>query len=54
MLVKNWKSLDPDNSDNRKLSKYDKFRGKLFNKYFQFKLEMEFNSLNEFKDAIRE
>ncbi|XP_058756990.1 uncharacterized protein LOC131630222 [Vicia villosa] len=47
-------SSDPDVSDNEKMPKYEKFRGELLNKDYEFKLGMEFNSLVEFKDAIRE
>ncbi|XP_058756954.1 uncharacterized protein LOC131630180 [Vicia villosa] len=50
-------SSDADESDmGEKPSKpkYDKFRSELLNKDFQFKLGMEFKSLSEFKDAIRE
>ena len=50
-------SSDPDESDKddkQPKSKYEKFRGELLNKDFQFKLGMEFKYLSEFKDAIRE
>lgn len=45
---------DPDDSGSEKLPKYEKFIGKLMNKYFQFILGMEFSSLCELKDVIRE
>lgn len=49
-------SYELNDSDNEKQTKpkYEKFIGKLLNKDFQFKLDMEFNSFSEFKDAIRE
>ncbi|XP_058761902.1 uncharacterized protein LOC131657970 [Vicia villosa] len=47
-------SSDPDESGDEKNPKYEKFRSELMNKDFKFKLGMEFNSLVEFKDAIRE
>lgn len=43
-------SSDPDNSDNERLPKYEKFRKELLNKDYEFKLGMKFNSLLEFKD----
>lgn len=47
-------SSDPDDSDNKKLPKYDKFIGEMMNKDFQLILGIKFNSLSEFKDVIRE
>lgn len=47
-------SLDPDDSVNERMSKYEKFRGDLLNKDYEFKLGMKFNSLVEFKDSIRD
>nr|XP_004489869.1 uncharacterized protein LOC101510316 [Cicer arietinum] len=46
---------DPDsNSNKEKRPKYDQFRVEELNKNYKFKLGLEFKSLVEFKDAIRE
>ncbi|XP_058733150.1 uncharacterized protein LOC131604746 [Vicia villosa] len=45
---------ESDIDDKPSKPKYEKFRSELLNKDFQFKLGMEFISLTEFKDAIRE
>lgn len=47
-------SSDPNDSGHEMHPKYEKFRSELMNKDFQFKLGMKFNSLGEFKYAIRE
>lgn len=44
-------SSDPYDSDNERIPKYEKFRGDLMNKDFEFKIGMQFNSLVEFNDA---
>lgn len=53
--IEELESSGLDGSDNEKQPKvkYEKFRGELLNKDFQFKLGMKFNSLSEFKDEIR-
>ncbi|CAI8591544.1 unnamed protein product [Vicia faba] len=45
---------ESDMDDKPSKPKYEKFRSELLNKDFQFKLGMEFISLSEFKDAIRD
>ncbi|CAI8615148.1 unnamed protein product [Vicia faba] len=45
---------ESDMDDKPSKPKYEKFRSKMLNKDFQFKLGMEFISLSEFKDAIRD
>jgi len=45
---------DPDASDGENGIKFEKFRKEKLNAQYEFKLGMEFNSLGEFKDAIRE
>jgi hypothetical protein len=47
-------SSDPDASDDEKGPKYVKYRKEQLGKSYEFKLGMEFNSLDDFKDAIRE
>lgn len=50
-------SSDPDEEGNEgriRRPKYEKFRPADLNKNYQFKVGLEFTSLNEFKDAIRE
>jgi hypothetical protein len=47
-------SSDPDDSDHEPWPRYEKFRKEQLNKDYEFRLGMEFNSLKEFKDAIRE
>lgn len=47
-------SSDPDASGDEKNPKYEKFRQDQLSKAYQFKLGMEFNSLQEFKDTMRE
>jgi hypothetical protein len=47
-------SSDPDASDSEKGIKYEKFIKEQLNKDYKFKLGMEFSSILEFKDAVRE
>lgn len=47
-------SSDPDASDGENGIRYEKFRPEQLNAQYEFKLGMEFNSLTQFKDAIRE
>ncbi|XP_058746238.1 uncharacterized protein LOC131619115 [Vicia villosa] len=47
-------SSDPDLSDEDKGHKFEKFKKEHFNKNFKFEWGMEFNSLDEFREAIRE
>ncbi|GAU20631.1 hypothetical protein TSUD_230450 [Trifolium subterraneum] len=47
-------SSDPDDSDQEKGPRNEKFRMEQLNKDFEFKRGMEFNSLHDFKEAIRE
>jgi hypothetical protein len=47
-------SSDPDASDGEHGIRFEKFRPEQLNADYQFKLGMEFNSLKQFKDAIRE
>jgi len=47
-------SSDPDNSDEEKGPRYEKFRMEQRNKTFKFKVGMEFKSLAEFKEALTE
>ncbi|XP_058747019.1 uncharacterized protein LOC131620008 [Vicia villosa] len=47
-------SSNPDMSDDDKLPKFEKFRKKHFNKNFKFQWGMEFNYLDDFREAIRE
>ncbi|XP_058748392.1 uncharacterized protein LOC131621369 [Vicia villosa] len=47
-------SSDPDLSDEDKVHKFEKFKKEHFNKNFKFEWGMEFNSLDEFREAIRE
>ncbi|XP_058751316.1 uncharacterized protein LOC131624382 [Vicia villosa] len=45
---------DPDLSDEDKVHKLENFKKEHFNKNFKFEWGMEFNSLDEFREAIRE
>ncbi|CAJ2652425.1 unnamed protein product [Trifolium pratense] len=45
-------SSDPDDSDNEKGPKYDLFRMEDLNKDYKFKKDLQFKSLEEFKEAI--
>ncbi|XP_058733420.1 uncharacterized protein LOC131605036 [Vicia villosa] len=47
-------SFDPDMSDDEKMPKFEKFRKEHFNKNYKFQWGMEFNSLDDFREAIRE
>jgi hypothetical protein len=47
-------SSDPDASDDEKGPKYEKYRKAHMSEHFKFKYGMEFNSLPEFREAIRE
>ncbi|XP_058783990.1 uncharacterized protein LOC131658743 [Vicia villosa] len=47
-------SSDPDESCDEDKPKYEKFRKEHLNKDFKFKWGMEFNTLVDFKEAIRE
>jgi hypothetical protein len=47
-------SSDPDVSDGEKAPKYDKFRMEELHKDYEFKVGLEFASLQEFKTAIRD
>ncbi|XP_058783089.1 uncharacterized protein LOC131657741 [Vicia villosa] len=47
-------SDDPDDSCDEDKPKYDKYKKEHLNKDFKFKWGMEFNSLNDFRGAIRE
>ena len=47
-------SSDPDASDDEKGLKYEKFTKDQLSKSYEFKLGFEFNSLEDFKDAIVE
>ncbi|XP_058751092.1 uncharacterized protein LOC131624128 [Vicia villosa] len=47
-------SSDPDLSDEDKGHKFEKLKKEHFNKNFKFEWGMEFNSLDEFREAIRE
>ncbi|XP_058766709.1 uncharacterized protein LOC131640313 [Vicia villosa] len=47
-------SSDPDMSDDGKMPKIEKFRKEHFNKNYKFQWGMEFNSLDDFIEAIRE
>jgi hypothetical protein len=47
-------SSDPDDSDEEKGPRYEKFRMEQLNKKFKFKVGMEFKSLAEFKEALTE
>jgi len=49
-----WGSSDPDASNYEKGSKYVKYRKEQLGKSYEFRLGMEFNSLDDFKDAIVE
>lgn len=45
---------DPDESDDDEGPKFEKFRNEQLNKDYKFKWGMEFNSISDFIDAIRE
>ncbi|XP_058741902.1 uncharacterized protein LOC131614317 [Vicia villosa] len=47
-------SPDPDDSGDEKRPKFERFKKEHLNKDYKFKWGMEFNSLVDFKDAIRE
>jgi hypothetical protein len=47
-------SSDPDASDDEKVPKYEKYRKENMSEHFKFKYGMEFNSLKEFRDAVRD
>jgi hypothetical protein len=47
-------SSDPDASDEERGVRYEKFRKDQTGKKYKFKFGMEFNSLPEFRDAIRD
>ncbi|XP_058776962.1 uncharacterized protein LOC131651313 [Vicia villosa] len=47
-------SSDPDNSEDEKGPRFEKFKKEKFNKDFKFKWGMEFNTLDDFREAIRE
>ncbi|XP_039685105.1 uncharacterized protein [Medicago truncatula] len=47
-------SSDPDDSDEEKGPRYEKFRMEQLNKKFKFKVGIEFKSLDEFKEALTE
>ncbi|XP_058741808.1 uncharacterized protein LOC131614203 [Vicia villosa] len=47
-------SSDPDNSEDEKGPRFEKFKKEELNKDFKFKWGMEFNSLDDFREAIRE
>lgn len=47
-------SSDPNDSDEEKGPRYEKFRMEQLNKKFKFKVGMEFRSLAEFKEALTE
>ncbi|XP_058783308.1 uncharacterized protein LOC131657984 [Vicia villosa] len=47
-------SSDPDKFEDEKGSRFEKFWKEQFNKNFKFKWGMQFNSLDDFREAIRE
>jgi hypothetical protein len=47
-------SSDPDASDEERGVRYEKFRNEQMGKKYKFKFGMEFNSLQDFIDAIRD
>ncbi|XP_058766938.1 uncharacterized protein LOC131640561 [Vicia villosa] len=47
-------SSDPDKYEDEKGPKFEKFRKEQFNKNSKFKWGMQFNSLDDFREAIRE
>jgi hypothetical protein len=47
-------SSNPDTSDEERGPKYEKFRKDQINKKYQFRFGMEFNSLNGFREAIKD
>ncbi|KAK2455719.1 hypothetical protein QL285_003145 [Trifolium repens] len=47
-------SSDPDASDEERGVRYEKFRNEQMKKKYKFKYGMEFNSLAEFREAIRD
>ncbi|KAK2427486.1 hypothetical protein QL285_026061 [Trifolium repens] len=47
-------SSDPDASDEERGVRYEKFRKDQMSKKYKFKFGMEFNSLQDFRDAIRD
>ena len=47
-------SSDLDNSEDEKGPRFEKFKKEKLNKNFKFKWGMEFNSLDDFREAIRE
>lgn len=47
-------SSDPDMLEDEKLPKFEKFRKEHLDKNFKFQWGMEFNSLDEFREAIRD
>ncbi|XP_058746525.1 uncharacterized protein LOC131619449 [Vicia villosa] len=53
-VINELDSSDPDLSDEEKVHKFEKFKKEHFNKNFKFEWGMEFNSLDEFREAIRE
>ncbi|XP_058779616.1 uncharacterized protein LOC131653480 [Vicia villosa] len=53
-LSEELNSSNPDNSEDDKKPKFEKFKKEQLTKDFKFKWGMEFTSLNDFRDAIRE
>lgn len=47
-------SSDPDASDEERGVRYEKFRNEQMGKKYKFKFGMKFNSLQDFRDAIRD
>ncbi|KAK2437389.1 hypothetical protein QL285_022287 [Trifolium repens] len=47
-------SSDPDASDDERGPRYEKFRKEHMNANFKFKFGMKFNSMQEFRDAMRD
>ncbi|XP_058765177.1 uncharacterized protein LOC131638625 [Vicia villosa] len=53
-LSEELNSSDPDNSEDDKKPKFEKFKKEQLTKDFKFKWGMEFTSLDDFREAIRE
>ncbi|XP_058769901.1 uncharacterized protein LOC131643640 [Vicia villosa] len=53
-LSEELNSSDPDNSEDDKKLKFEKFKKEQLTKDFKFKWGMEFTSLDDFREAIRE
>jgi hypothetical protein len=54
MKVKSCIAQIPDASDEERGVRYEKFRNEQMRKKYKFKYGMEFNSLAEFREAIRD